>query len=310
MIRRNEQLEWLESFLAVAEHRSFSEASLVLHRSQSRVSAHVAALERTLNATLFDRRHRPVQLTDAGDAYLPFARESLKSLDDGAEAVANLAEVIRGVVVVGCHMSASAGFLVGIIAKLRETHPQVEVQLTEGTTNALTEKLLAGTVNIAIRNSWPPQPELELAHKVLWQEPFVLVLPPGHALLDAPEPVDPKLLIGHRIISIGRPGKQIEPEIDRVVNDWGIEADFTLQTEQPQTVVNMVKASLGIGIINALAMEVSDTTGLHARRIGRQRDGRSVGVWWDPSRYQSAATRLVLERILDEPTPRNMLKPN
>ncbi|SJM71130.1 LysR family transcriptional regulator [Gulosibacter sp. 10] len=309
MSRRDEQLEWLESFLAVAEHRSFSDASLALHRSQSRVSAHVAALERTLSATLFDRRHRPVQLTDAGEAYLPFARGALQSLDDGGEAVANLSEEIRGVVVVGGHVSASAGFLVGIIAKLRETHPQVEVQLTEGTTNALTDKLLAGTINIAIRNSWPVQPELELAHRVLWQEPFVVVLPPGHELLELPEPIAPEHLAGRRIISIGRPGKQIEPEIGRVVDDWGIDVEFAQQTEQPQTVVNMVKAGLGIGLINALAMEVSDTTGLHARRAGREHDGRSVGVWWDPDRYQSAATRLVLERILAEPIPATMLEP-
>ena len=50
------KISWLRSFLAVAERGGFGAAASKLHLSQSRVSAHIAALEELLGFTLFERR--------------------------------------------------------------------------------------------------------------------------------------------------------------------------------------------------------------------------------------------------------------
>src|SRR5260370_11874110 len=63
------QTAWLRSFLAVADKGGFGAATLVLHLSQSRVSAHIAALEHALGVTLFDRQARPVCNTGAGEPF-------------------------------------------------------------------------------------------------------------------------------------------------------------------------------------------------------------------------------------------------
>lgn len=63
-----EQTDWLETFVSVIDHGSFSEAARALHRAQSRVSTHVAALERALGGILMDRSHRPVRPTELGTA--------------------------------------------------------------------------------------------------------------------------------------------------------------------------------------------------------------------------------------------------
>lgn len=300
---RTEQPEWLESFLAVADHRSFSAAAAAVHRSQSRVSAHVASLERSLGAPLFDRRHRPIRLTDAGEAYQVHARAVLDSLLRGAEAIAGLAHETQGVVVVGAHPSASAGFLVQLIAGLSRTHPDVRIELTEGTTSVLTEKLVAGHVDLAVRNTWPEQPDLPLTYESLWHEPFVAVMPEDHPLTALPEPLAPEALSASPLISIGRPGNRIEPEVARIVKEWDADLDLVLHTEQPQTLANLVRARMGIGLINALAMQVSDTDGLALRRVGLRGEGRTVGVWWDQDRYMSSATRVVLDAIREAPVP-------
>ena len=49
----------MRTFLAVLDRGGFTAASEQVHRSQSRVSAHVAALERELGVTLIDRSRRP-----------------------------------------------------------------------------------------------------------------------------------------------------------------------------------------------------------------------------------------------------------
>lgn len=59
-------LDQVTAFLAVAEHGGFSAAAHKLGRVQSAVSHSVASLEKTLGTTLFDRRCRPPELTQAG----------------------------------------------------------------------------------------------------------------------------------------------------------------------------------------------------------------------------------------------------
>lgn len=68
---RVEQTDWLETFVAVIDHGSFSGAARALHRAQSRVSTHVASLEKALGGTLVDRSHRPIGPTELGTAFLP-----------------------------------------------------------------------------------------------------------------------------------------------------------------------------------------------------------------------------------------------
>lgn len=300
---RSEQPEWLESFIAVADLHSFSAAAEAVYRSQSRVSAHVAALERSLGAPLFDRRHRPVRLTDAGEAYLPHARMVLAALHGGADAIGALTGRTSGVVVVGAPPSVSAGFLVGVVARLAQSHPEIRVELTEGTTARLTSQLLAGQIDLALRPEWPSQPESELTSEALWHEPFVVVTPQGHRLTEGEGPVDPAALDDEVLISIGRPGGLTEPEISVLIEGWGLTRRPTYHTENPQTLANTVKAGLAVGLINALAMAVCETTGLAVRRVGRPDEGRTVGVWWDQERYLSAACTVVLDAIRDAEPP-------
>ena len=61
--------DWLETFLAVVDRGVFTAASEQIHRSQSRVSAHIAALERQLGVRLLDRTRRPATPTPAGEVF-------------------------------------------------------------------------------------------------------------------------------------------------------------------------------------------------------------------------------------------------
>jgi DNA-binding transcriptional LysR family regulator len=60
------ELNQLETFLAVAEERSFSKAAVRLHRTQPAVSQVIRKLEAAVGETLFDRAARDGSLTAAG----------------------------------------------------------------------------------------------------------------------------------------------------------------------------------------------------------------------------------------------------
>ena len=65
------ELRQLETFVTVAEERSFSRAAQRLHVVQSAVSATIKTLERELAVSVFERTAHRVELTDAGRALLP-----------------------------------------------------------------------------------------------------------------------------------------------------------------------------------------------------------------------------------------------
>jgi len=60
-------LHQLFVFTKVVEHKSFSKAAENIFLSQSTVSSHIQALEKSLNLQLFDRDGRETLLTPHGD---------------------------------------------------------------------------------------------------------------------------------------------------------------------------------------------------------------------------------------------------
>ncbi|WP_268603244.1 LysR family transcriptional regulator, partial [Escherichia coli] len=67
-------LRHIRYFLAVAEQGNFTRAAEALHVSQPTLSQQIKQLEDALGAPLFDRSGRRVQLTDAGEAWMRYAR--------------------------------------------------------------------------------------------------------------------------------------------------------------------------------------------------------------------------------------------
>ncbi len=79
-------------FVEAAKTSSFAGAAARLNVTQAAVSKQIASLERRIDSTLFDRRHRAVSLTASGEAYLAVAERVLALLDTGKNEAASLAD--------------------------------------------------------------------------------------------------------------------------------------------------------------------------------------------------------------------------
>lgn len=304
---RVEQTDWLETFVAVVDHGSFSGAARVLHRSQSRVSTHVAALERALGGLLIDRTHRPIGPTELGTTFLPHARAVLETLQRGVEAVDEHTGTLRGRVVIGCHPSVSAGFLPEVIASVHARHPQVRVELTEHTTPDLVSGIVSGRFHIAIHSLAADPPSEDLQSEAMWTEHYVAVVPTDHQLAQHEPPteegLDPALVAQHPLIAVARPGADVDPDTGSALRAWGLEIPVTWQTEQPQTVVSLARAGLGVGVLNSLAARISDTAGMAVIPVGTLAEGRQVAVTRDRRTVASPSVDVVFETILSTPPP-------
>lgn len=73
----------LRMFVEAAKLSSFARAAETLNVTQPAISKQIASLEARVGAELFRRRHRSVELTEAGEAYLPFAENVVELLESG-----------------------------------------------------------------------------------------------------------------------------------------------------------------------------------------------------------------------------------
>ncbi|MGK5740404.1 LysR family transcriptional regulator [Micromonospora sp. URMC 103] len=178
------ELRHLEYFVTVAAERSFTRAANRLHVVQSAVSAAIAALERELDATLFDRSAQRVSLTEAGEALLPQARATLDAAEAAREAVHDVGRELRGTVVVGCLTGVGGIDFAGLLGEFRTRHPRVGLRLRAATWNGsagLARSLVDGEIDVAFLGvSRRPFPNLRT--RMLVPVPQVLAVPAGHPL--------------------------------------------------------------------------------------------------------------------------------
>ncbi|WP_433872874.1 LysR substrate-binding domain-containing protein [Saccharopolyspora sp. CA-218241] len=298
------RLEWFVSFLAVIDTGSFVAAAESTRRSQPRVSTHVASLEREIGLPLFDRRKRPVELTGAGAALAVHAREILHALESAEASMAPWRGGTRGVVTLGSYPSASAAFVPRLLASLRRSSPDVQVVLLERSTLELDDALTSGAVDAYLRPMSPPPASASARSLPLWNEPLVVVHAPDHPLARLPEPIPLGAVVEHPIVSIGRLDAPETGEFEsyQLFREHGYEVEPVQATNQPQTLVSLVRQGIGVGVTNWLAAQVADTTGVEVRRLEGPA-GRRVAVCWDSVRPLTPAARTLLHGIIDTEPP-------
>src|SRR5687768_16756442 len=127
------ELRLWRQFIAVAEELHFGRAAARLHMTQPPLTQAIANLEQLLGVRLFDRTERSVQLTPAGQALVPEARELLAralSLPAHARAAAH-GEVGR--LRLAFVSTVGFGLLPQWVQGFRALYPQVEFDLVEAT---------------------------------------------------------------------------------------------------------------------------------------------------------------------------------
>ena len=124
------RLSAIESFVKVAELKSFSQAAARLNTSKSVVSRHVAALEAQLGLRLFHRTTRSLTLTEAGRGYFERVSQILLDLQDADQAVSHLQTTPRGRLKVSAPMSFGFLHLAPALADFLGQYPELEVDVT------------------------------------------------------------------------------------------------------------------------------------------------------------------------------------
>ena len=136
-------LDLLRTLVAVSEKRSFTQAALILNKTQSAVSMQVRRLEDLCGAVLIARTKREFRLTDEGLRLVEYARQML-SLND--EALAALApDAVTGVVRLAVPDMEAANVLPVLLAEFAKIHPGVQIELQSGVRQQEVLETLSGS---------------------------------------------------------------------------------------------------------------------------------------------------------------------
>jgi DNA-binding transcriptional LysR family regulator len=275
------KVSWLRSFLAVAERGGFGAATSTLHLSQSRVSAHISALEELLGFALFERRVRPTALTAPGQIFAGYAKRALDELQEGVELARAALHPGHAHLVVGSYPSVSSVFLPSVLASLRASHPELSIELVEGTAASLEAALSSGTVEIAFRPLQPRVRDGRLTTRTLWREAIVAVMRDDDALVARTKigiaDLEERALIGNPSGSRDEGGGF---DLRHAAGDAADALNVAYLTDQPTTLVALVRAAFGVGVISQLALATTNTEGLAVRPIDSPTAFRDVALFW------------------------------
>jgi DNA-binding transcriptional LysR family regulator len=302
------ELAWLRSWIEVVDSGGFARAAVRLHVSQPRVSARVASLERALGCVLIERRMRPLTLTDEGRRLLPKARTIVAAVDDTVSDLRATAGTITGKLAIASFASASSEFLPGVLRKLRDANPLLELAVLDGDVQIIEDCLSERRAAVALRPLRPEPVDHALVCRGMWREPFVVVAPPGHPVL-AHDSIMLEDVAGYPVITIGDPlaDPSLGYEAWSAMRSSRIEATAGIVAHQPTTLAAMVRGGHGIGLLNSLAGAMVRTDGLEVRRVTNRHLYRDVGLWWHGERPLSRAAQAFIDLVLGSGRPAGTL---
>lgn len=170
----------LETFVAVAEEKSFSRAAGRLHRTQPSVSQVIAKLEAELGETLVERSAG--SLTDAGKVLLEYAHKMLNLRKDAGAALVDLRSLHRGRLDLAAN-EYTCLYLLPVLDAFRREHPRIKVAVQRSLASRIADEVLSHTVELGVVSFRPEDPQV--VSTVVYRDELVCVMAPGHALAKA-----------------------------------------------------------------------------------------------------------------------------
>ena len=194
------QLQCMRSFMAVAEHGSFSRAAHALQVGAASVSEHVGNLEKHLGVSLLHRTTRSLQLTHEGVRYLDMCRDILPRIDemDGDLAREDRAAILSGVLRIEMSDGVDA-FLLDAVQDFQDKHPAVSIHILRSQRQF---DLAEASADIAIRSIAPQgATPNRIVSRILGQSRTTFLAAPAylerHGVPDCPEALHRHRCIGY-----------------------------------------------------------------------------------------------------------------
>lgn len=139
----------LEHFITIADTKSFTKASEILHLSQPALSRQIQNLEKELQTKLFKRKSHEVVLTEAGRAFRESAIYILNVIEKSKNQLKKIVKKDFEDISIGGGSSEIHHFLVDFIKEMKQIAPNLRFHIFSGTNEDISTLVKKGQLDIA-----------------------------------------------------------------------------------------------------------------------------------------------------------------
>lgn len=293
----------LRYIVMLARERHFGRAAEKCHVSQPTLSVALKKVEQRYGVILFERSASEVRPTPVGELLAAQAERVLEEAGRLREITEQGRDPLNGPLRVGVIYTIAPYLLPRLIPALHRRAPRMPLYLQENFTVNLLLELRRGELDVVVVAA--PIDEPGIVSRAVYDEPFRVVLPPGHLLAEQ-EFVSREQIDGEQLLLLGQGNcfrDQVVQACPRIVQGGGENGGF--EGGSLETVRHMVASGAGMSVAPASAAEAwrRDETLLVVRPFADPAPSRRVVLAWRASFPRPPAIDALHAAIVDSPPP-------
>ena len=247
-------LKQLEAFVQVAEGKSFSKAAKELFLTQPTISAHIASLERELNARLFVRNTKEVSLSEDGKDLYRYAKQIIDLQKQIEERFETEEEGSRHCITIAASTIPAQYLLPRVLKRFNEKYPDEQIKIMESDSSKVVSQIVDHIVDVGFTGT-----VLEKKHcryLPFYKDKLAVITPNTERYRrlkeESPEGID-WILEEHLIMR--EEGSGTRKEAEEQLKAAGIPAeklDVIASIGNQETIKKSVRQGMGITILSEL----------------------------------------------------------
>lgn len=261
----------LSAFVAVAENASFRKAADQIHLSLPAVSMQIKQLEEGLGVTLFQRTTRRVELTHEGEQLMISARKAMAELDGAFLKMQQVADLRRGHLSLACVPTIAGTRLPSPLTQFARQYPSISIHVRELSQPALLEAVGRCEVEFGIGPRSEDTGELEFCP--VFEDHYMALFSAQHPSAEKSQ-ITMRELSRMPMLTLG--SSQFHEQLLQTLKEAGLEPELNYEFTHVGTLIAMVDAGLGVGILPATA--VPRRRSLKALRVVHPAMSRTISI--------------------------------
>ncbi len=275
-------------FLTIAETGNFSRAAERLYLSQPSLSTGIKKLEKELGVTLFERGGRRTVLTTAGRSFMEKATVIMEQYEAALHELKGFND--RPTLRVGVLSTMRVAILAGLVSTFQQQHPNVTIELHDGTLEKLRDGLEQGEVDVALTVLSQHGVDNSLVHHdpqtstVLFRQSLLLAVPLRHPFAQRAS-IRLADLEGQPFID--RVNCEFFPQECQILDAANIRPQVVYRASHEEWVIALIQAGFGICVMP----HWKDIAGVVYLPITDLDFQRTIGVKWRKSQKSELVER-------------------
>jgi len=246
----------LRHFILLSETLHFGRASLRANISTSALSRNIRQLETELNAPLFNRDNRTVELTPEGHKFQQYARTAVQDWEQICYELTDPAEQLQGEVSLYCSVTASHSILVDLLNRFRPAHAGVEIRLQTGDPQHAIDRVVGLEEDLAIAARPATLPNGVIFQTIL-ESPLVFIAPVESGDLGSAQLPPTDADTWQEIPMILASSGLARARVDAWFRALGVTPKIYAQVAGNEAIVSMVSLGLGVGVVPKIVLDNS-----------------------------------------------------